>query len=647
MSTQIVIVNASITAAPEPETLQESGALVSAGGTILAAGTSSLLTQLSDLTPLLPAPIAILTLTWSGGVVTAVVVSAGGMVTGSQYWVIIAGAVPTAYNGIVLATALGYSAEAVTSATYTSSTGILSLTFASAPFGAGVGATLDGVDVTVLGLAGTGVSVLNGTWPIASTASAGTVINLQATAGLGSLTITGATGTLQAGVTGFSYALPANPGAETTPGTWTPRSAGEVKEMATTFFAQGSGIGVNVLELGIGTVNQGVAALSAYIAANPNVNYIDGAQGFYYGYLIPREWDANANFLALIAQYEATTSKTYFWVTTTLATYQNYLATMKDVVALIEAPAYGQWAANTLTALSWSGGQATATTTSAHGVAVGQWFQIQGCLPIGYNGWAQAQLGTTGSTLIWNLATNPGAETQLGTLEQSVYASGGKVAGEFSLAADFQHTLNYAPSSTNKVTPNAFAFLFGVTPFPTQGNASLFTTLAAANTNWVATANEGGLSNTIMYYGVTKDGNDFQVWYSIDWVQINSDIAAANAVIDGNNDPINPLYYNQPGINTVQSVLASVLATGVSFGLVFGAPVQTELNQADFDAALSAGTYAGFSVINAQPFVDWQIANPDTYQTGQYGGYSSVYTPQVGFRQIVYDVNVSFFPGQV
>lgn len=647
MSTQIVIVNASITAAPEPATLQESGALISAGGTILAPGTSSLLTQLSDLTPLLPTPNTILSLAWSGGVVMAVSVSSAGMITGSLYWVIVAGAVPTAYNGIFLATALGYASEAVASATYNTSTGILALTFASAPFGAGVGATLDGANVTVLGLAGTSVAPLNGTWPITGTASAGTVISLQATIGLGSLTITSATGTLQAGVTGFSYALPANPGAETAPGTWTPRSSSELTQMATTFFAQGSGIGVNVLELGIGTVNQAIAALSTYIAANPNTNYIDGAQGFYYGYLIPREWDGNANFLALIAQYEATTSKTYFWTTTTLATYQNYLAVMKDVIALIEAPAYGPWAANTLTAISWTSNQVTATTTSAHGVAVGQWFQIQGCLPVGYNGWAQAQLGTTGSTLVWNLATNPGAETQLGTLEQSLYFSAGKPQAEFSLAADFQHTLNYAPSSTNKVTPNAFSFLFGVTPFPTQGNASLFAALAAANTNWIATANEGGLSNTIMYYGTTKDGNDFSVWYSIDWVQINSDIAAANAVIDGNNDSINPLYYNQPGINTVQSVLASVLSTGVSFGLVFGAPVQTELNQSDFDAAINTGTYPGLSVMNAQPFVDWQTANPDTYQTGQYGGYSSVYTPNVGFRQIIYDVNVSFFPGQV
>lgn len=647
MSTQIVIVNASITAAPEPATLQESGALISAGGTILAPGTPSLLTQLSDLTPLLPTPNTLLSLAWSGGVVTAVSVSSAGMITGSQYYVIVAGAAPTAYNGIFLATALGYASEAVASATYNTSTGILALTFATAPFGAGVGATLDGVNVTVLGLAGSGVAVLNGTWPITGTASAGTVISLQATIGLGSLTITSATGTLQAGVTGFSYALPANPGAETTPGTWTPRSSGELTQMATTFFAQGSGIGVNVLELGIGTVNQAIAALSTYIAANPNTNYIDGAQGFYYGYLIPREWDGNANFLALIAQYEATTSKTYFWTTTTLATYQNYTKTMKDVIALIEAPAYGPWAANTLTAISWTSNQVTATTTSAHGVAVGQWFQIQGCLPIGYNGWAQAQLGTTGSTLIWNLATNPGAQTQLGTLEQSLYSSVGKPSAEFSLAADFQHTLNYAPSSTNKVTPNAFSFLFGVTPFPTQGNASLFTTLAAANTNWVATANEGGLSNTIMYYGVAKDGNDFSVWYSIDWVQIQSDISLANYVIDGSNDPINPVYYNQPGINGGQAVLSSVLSIGVSYGLVFGAPVQTELNQSDFDAAINAGTYPGLSVMNAQPFVDWVTANPDTFQIGQYGGYSSVYTPNVGFRQIIYDVNVSFFPGQV
>ena len=92
-----------------------------------------------------------------------------------------------------------YAAQAVTSATYTSSTGIIALTFGTAPFGAGIGAGADGALISVSGLAGTGVAPLNGTWAVTGTASSGTVVSVQGPVGLGSLTITGSTGELAAG----------------------------------------------------------------------------------------------------------------------------------------------------------------------------------------------------------------------------------------------------------------------------------------------------------------------------------------------------------------------------------------------------------------------------------------------------------------
>ena len=92
-----------------------------------------------------------------------------------------------------------YAAQAVTSATYTSSTGIIALTFGTAPFGASIGAGADGALISVSGLAGTGVAPLNGTWAVTGTASSGTVVSVQGPAGLGSLTVTGGTGQLAAG----------------------------------------------------------------------------------------------------------------------------------------------------------------------------------------------------------------------------------------------------------------------------------------------------------------------------------------------------------------------------------------------------------------------------------------------------------------
>ena len=552
----IVTVNVSLQLAPEPETLQRTGALISQGGTITAPGTSSLLTQLSDLTPLLTLFKTITSITWLSSTATVTTAAPHGFTTSDTLWLTIQGAAPAGYNG---------------------------------------------------------------NW---------------------FCTVTGASQ--------FTFALATNPGPETSPGTYAPLSVTELTQMATTYFSQGSGVGVFVLELGAGGPNDGIASLSSYITANPNTQYIDGAVGFYYAYLLPREWDGNnANLLNLIAQYESPTSKTYFIVTTNLANYQIYTSLMKDVVSMIEAPAYGQWNQNSLTAISYSGSTVTATTTTAHGILVGQWFQIQGVSPVGYNGWAQALLGTAGSTILYALSSNPGAESVLGTLEASLYVSAGVASGEFSLAADFQHILNYNPSSSNKVTPNAFAFLFGVTPFPTQGNSALLTTLQQNNVNYIGTGAEGGISNTIMLWGTTEDGNDFQVWYSIDWIQINADIDISNTVINGSNNPINPLYYNQPGINTLQATVTSLVNTGVAYGLVLGLPVQTELSPTDFDAALSAGTYAGLSVINAVPFAVYTQLNPSDYAIGRYAGLTLVYTPQRGFINIVFDVNASFFPSQV
>ena len=90
-------------------------------------------------------------------------------------------------------------------------------------------------------------------------------------------------------------------------------------------------------------------------------------------------------------------------------------------------PYVASYPANVLTGASWSatsGGQVTFTTTTSHGVAVGDDFTIAGMTPAGYNGDFTAITGTSGSTLVAALATNPGSETVLGTL----VAGGGALA---------------------------------------------------------------------------------------------------------------------------------------------------------------------------------------------------------------------------
>ena len=554
MAQSIVQVNVSLQLAPAPATLQQSGALISQGATNLTKNQSSILTQLSDLTPLLTGSKTISALSWGGSVVTVTTTTPHGFTISDTLYLTVTGVTPTAYNGTYLCTVTGASA--------------------------------------------------------------------------------------------FTYALTSNPGAVSTQGAYTPEDVSELVQMATTYFAQGNANAVWVLELGAGNANDGVAALTAYLTANPNniyAAYAGGAAGYFYAYLVPRTWDANANFLTLIASYENNTARTYFFTTTTLTTYTAYTSLMKDVYAMIESPVLGVYPANTLTAISWTLGVVTATTTTAHGVAVGQWFQISGVTPAGYNGWFQAQVGTTGSTIVYNVAATLGVESVLGTLVASYYANAGVGASEFSCASAFYAFLNFHPSSTNRVTPFAYEFVYGVTPFPTRGLSALITTISATNVDLIGTGAEGGISTAMLLNGQMLNGFDAAIWYSIDWVQINVDLNIANAVINGSNNPANPLYYNQDGINRLQSVAASTIATGVSYGLVAGQPAQLALDQTTFTTNLNNGVYAGTSPINAIPFPLWTQLNPSAYAAGSYGGFSIAYVPLRGFKTIVFNVLASFF----
>lgn len=447
-------------------------------------------------------------------------------------------------------------------------------------------------------------------------------------------------GTFLATVTGastFTYVLTANPGS--TPaapaGTYTEADVAELVAMNTTFWAQGSQQAVWVLELGPGNAADGVAELTAWITANP---------GKFYSYLVPRSWAYSAAYLTMVAQFTAATAKTYFFTTMTLNNYQSFTSLMKSVFGVIEAPVTGAYPANVITAATYANGLVTFTTTTAHNVAIGDWFQISGMSPAGYNGWFKATLGTTGSTLVGLAPSALGSETVLGTLVANTYASAGIPATEFTAAAVFWVTLSYAPSTTNKVTPLSFAFLFGVTPFPTQGNSSLLTALRAANVNYVGTGSEGGISTAILLWGTNEDGNPFNYWYSADWIQITNDQNVSNAIINGSNDPINPLYYNQPGIDRLQKVSASTVNSGVSFGLVLFQAVQTALDGPALIDALDSGQFDGYTVVNAVPFVNYTAENPSDYSQGLYSGLSiSRYVPNRGFITIVFNINISNF----
>jgi hypothetical protein len=407
-------------------------------------------------------------------------------------------------------------------------------------------------------------SILNGALAVTSIAQTGGLATVTTAAPHGipagdsvEVTISGASPAAYNGTflatyvspTTFTYAVPSGTSSPAT-GTikWTLEDVAELLAMGTTFFGQGSGQGVYVLELGTGTAAEGVTALSTFIQASPQ---------FFYSYLVPRNWAAESTYLAFVATFENPTAKTYFFTTMTTSNYTSFTAQMKSVIGMVEAP--------------------------------------------------------------------------------------GIPAIEFSLASLFYWTLHYNPSATNKVTPTAFTFLFGVTPYPTTGNSVLLAALKAAGVNVVGIGSEGGISNALVFWGTTMDGRDFTYWYSVDWVQINIELNIANAVINGSNNPINPLYYNQDGINRLQAVAAATMASGVSFGLVLGNIVQTALDGNTLDQEIDDGTFAAQTIVNAIPFIPYSLANPGDFKIGKYAGFAIVYTPNRGFTQIIFNVNVTDF----
>jgi hypothetical protein len=455
---QIVVESVSQTIAPAPILLQQTGALISQGATTLAVNAKALLTQNSDLTALLTAPLAISTLAWSAGTVLATTaVAIPGLDAADTFLTQIAGATPAGYNTTVLATVTG-----------------------------------------------------------ANT---------------------------------FTYPLATNPGVATVPGTYTPFNQTELVSELASYLAQGATQAVYVLELGPGDPESGPTSLGTWIQ-----NYSTTPQ-FFYHYCVPRSWDAQPNFLALMAQYQNPTSKTYFWFTTTNATKGSYTNLNKCGIAMVEAPG----------------------------------------IPI----------------------------------------------GEFDVATPFQVALAYNPSPIARMTPFNHKFLFGVTPYPKLGNATLLAGLDTANINYVETGAEGGISTAALANGKTLDGNDFTYWFSADWIQIWGQRDLANEVFNGANNPLNPLWYDQDGINRLQDRAVKRVQTAISLALANGPVVRTALDGQTFQTNFNAGLYAGQCVVNAIPWLTYTTLLPSDYAVGKYNGIGIVYRPKKGFGQIFVNINVT------
>jgi hypothetical protein len=215
-------------------------------------------------------------------------------------------------------------------------------------------------------------------------------------------------------------------------------------------------------------------------------------------------------------------------------------------------------------------------------------------------------------------------------------------ANEFTCAAMFYNALAFKPSNVSRCAPMAFRYLYGVTPYPTQNNGPLLKSFKTNNTNYVSSGAEGGISYNIVYPGVTKDGYDyFNWWWTIDWVQINVNLDVSNAIINGANNPVAPLYYDQTGINSLQTTLAGTMMNASVFGMVQGRIALTQLDQPSLTDAINAGDFAGICAVNAVPFINYTAENPGDYKIGEYDGLAVTFIPARGFIHVLILVTAS------
>lgn len=434
---QIVTVNTTVEAAPQPSQLQQSGAIVSAGGTTLTTGTYQYCASLKQVQSILSTPLAIQTLSWSGGITTVTASSALGLTSGQTFTTTISGAAPAGFNG-----------------TFT--------------------ATVTGSDT-------------------------------------------------------FTYALTTNPGSVTTEGFYTPATTAFVSDAATTFFAQsGTTIGLWVLELGAqSTAAAAITALETFIT--------DQSPQVFYAYLVPPSFDANAatNLATMVSNYDSPSGQTYFFITTTSANVSDY-ATYKSAFTVVPSP----------------------TQASTEVQAASMFYQ-------------------------W-LVNNPGPG--------------------------------------NALAPMSYRYLYGVTPWVRTGNQTTINAVLSANGNLILTGSEGGISDSVLFKGLTMDGAQASYWYGVDYYRIQVQQALAAAVINGSNTQP-PLLYDQSGINALQAVSQRVANNAVSYGC------------------------AQSITIAAVPFSTYVAQFPSNYADGIYDGLSATLVGQNGFLTITFNLSAVQFAG--
>jgi hypothetical protein len=456
----------------------------------------------------------------------------------------------------------------------------------------------------------------------------------------------------------------------------------ELNKMATTFFAQGSAVGVSLLEFGvISDIDDQITALQDWLADNP---------GVFYGFLCPSNWDSSEDQVGSVTITEAGSGYTSAPSVTFAApggggTTALGTATIQNGTVIgisISNPGSGYASAPAVTIAAPSGTTATATAAitgdavsattitnggagytaipsvtfsapsegdTATGVAVvtngvvtainitdpGSGYEsaptITIAAPTGVTATGTANLASGLSNLASDYDSATGKTYFLVTAATSnlddyadqksiitVVPSPLAPSTEFTAASAFYDLLMNNPNAANRLAPFGYRYVYGVTAWPTKQNQATLTNILSAYGNYIGTGAEGGISNTLLRNGTTMDGSQINWWYGVDWFQIQVKQALAAAIINGSNSNP-PLYYDQNGINTLQKIAQNIANDGVAFGCLLSA------------------------TISATPFATYVAQNPDDYQAGIYNGLTAQIVGQNGFLTITFAIDALQF----
>lgn len=344
---------------------------------------------------------------------------------------------------------------------------------------------------------------------------------------------------------------------------------------------------------GTNSIAGGVADLESFLSKNP---------GKYYAAMVPDEWPTDPSFATFLSNHAALNAKFYVFFHVTG-----------------DASFVGQIAGNVLTAsLMNSGHLAVGMPISGTGVTEGTKITalLTGTGGVGTYEVNNLQTLTSRSlACVNNHAQFKGIKSAVMRIKAPLDASTTSPAADM-----FALVLGASPSETNKLAPFAFRAVYGSVAYPIEPSDA--SALKAAYVNYTDTGAEGGLPDVkTLKWGVAGDGRDFSYWYSVDWTQINLQRDLANEVINGSNSAINPLYYNQSGIERLRIRAQATANRAVSFGMLLST---------DTTPIVQAISFAAY------------IANvPTDYAIGKYDGLSLVAVPARGFTAINFSLNVS------